>query len=125
MNKFKDERLFLFLDWITKKSNQKVNDYSPPCFLINRWLSMANESYCHILNLTTNKWLNHVRDFDISSFYRKVLPKHNKKINYIKKSSKDVDENEDISLLCNKFECSQREINFFIKTLEELNNKTN
>lgn len=123
--KNKDDSLFLFLDWITKKSNLHIKDYVPSLFLINRWLSMANESYCHILNLTTNKWSNVVKNFDYPSFYRKVLPKHTKKINYIKKIIKESESNEEISILSNKFECSKREIEMFIKTLEELNNKTN
>ena len=125
MMKNKDDSLFCFLDWITKKTNKKAEDYNPPYFLINRWLSMANESYCHIINLTTNKWLDTYKDFDISSFYRTVLPKHTKRINYIKKTSKEIDSDEENYTTASRFECSKREIDFFTKTLEELNNTSN
>lgn len=119
--KNKDTSLFSFLDWITKKSNVLIKDYNPPFFLVNRWLSMANSSYSHIINMTTNKWSKNIKDFNYSNFYRTVLPKHNKKINYIKKSTKDIELDEDLYTMSNILECSKREIDFFTKTLEELN----
>jgi|APGre2960657404_1045060.scaffolds.fasta_scaffold69487_2 hypothetical protein len=121
MIKNKDTSLFSFLDWITKKSNVEIRDYNPPYFLVNRWLSMANNSYCHIINMTTNKWSKNVKEFNYSNFYRTILPKHNKKINYIKKSTIDIDSDNELYTMSNKLECSKREIDFFTKTLEELN----
>ena len=120
---FKDDRLFQFLDYIFKKSNKEVDNYNPPCFLINRWVSMASPFYAKIINSTTNKWLLEDSSFDIKRFYRQILPTHKAKISYIKKSQaiKEVDQEEN---LANLMECSKREINLFNQTLEELNIQT-
>lgn len=117
---FKDNKLFNFLDYIFKKSNNEVKEYKAPSFLINRWVSMASPLYAKIINATTNKWMLKNNDFDISKFYRTILPQHKNKINYIKKtdSIKEIEEDLNIASL---MECSKREVSLFNQTLEELN----
>lgn len=117
---FKDNRLFDFLDYIFKKKNKQVNDYNPPFFLVNRWISMASPLYAKIINATTNKWILSNHNFDITSFYRTILPQDNSRISYIKKSENVKDQVNDPNLALS-MECSQREIIFFNQTLEELN----
>jgi hypothetical protein len=117
---FKDNKLFDFLDYIFKKKNNQVKDYNPPSFLINRWISMASPLYAKIVNSTTNKWLLSNHNFDITSFYRTILPKDTTRISYVKKTEIIKDQVEDLNL-SSSMECSQREIIFFNQTLEELN----
>ena len=118
--KFKDNKLFDFINYIFKNNKQEPTEYKVPVFLVNRWVSMANPLFAKIVNLTTNKWCAQGQDFDIKVFYKTVLPQHKNKIFYIKKKDKEkeniCDEN-----LANIMECSQREILLYNKTLEELN----
>ena len=44
---------------------------------------------------------------------------------YIKKTAKEIDSDEENYITASRFECSKREIDFFTKTLEELNNTNN
>jgi hypothetical protein len=118
--KYKDNNLFDFINYVLKNSKDQPKNYKPPVFLINRWLSMATPSFAKILNLTTNKWCININDFDISKFYRTVLPKHGKRISYIKKSTKEKEIQEDVNMAF-IMECSQREIDLFNQTLAELN----
>jgi len=118
--KYKDNNLFDFINYVLKNSNNHLKNYKPPIFLINRWLSMATPSFVKILNLTTNKWCTNINDFDISKFYRTVLPKYGKKISYIKKNIKEKELQEDVNMAF-IMECSQREIDSFNQTLAELN----
>ena len=120
MQKFKDNSLFDFIDYVLKNNNNELKDYKPPIFLVNRWISMANPAFARIINLTTNKWCSKISDFDISKMYRILLPKYSKRISYIKKESKEKDYDED-SNTAFIMECSQREINLFKDTLAELN----
>ena len=120
MQKFKDNSLFDFIDYVLKNNNNELKDYKPPIFLVNRWISMANPAFARIINLTTNKWCSKISDFDISKMYRILLPKYGKRISYIKKESKEKDYDED-SNTAFIMECSQREINLFKDTLAELN----
>ena len=124
--KNKDSRLFDFLNWILKNKSDKPKDYQPSSFLINRWVSMASPQLSLILNSTTNRWLKNLKDFDFGSFYYYILPKHGKRIDYIKKKTKDNDDKiEDVRNLADRLECSVREIEFFENTLEELNKSNN
>ena len=117
--------LFCTLDYVLKKSFKTPQNNSN-LFLTNRWISMASESTALIINHTTNKWCNKLKDFNFISFYRKILPRHNKDVKYIKKSNVEKDEEcEDIKNISNVMECSLREIRFHNKTLEELNNNSN
>jgi hypothetical protein len=121
MQKYKDNSLFDFIDYVLKNNNNELKDYKPPIFLVNRWLSMANPAFARIINLTTNKWCNEISNFDISKLYRIILPKYGKRISYIKKENnkeKDYDEDLNTAFI---MECSQREINSFKDTLAELN----
>ena len=123
--KNKDNRLFDFLNWILKTNQNKPKDYQPPMFLINRWISMTNPQFALILNSTGNRWLKNIKEFDFGNFYYHIFPKYGKRIEYLKKKSKDSEENiEDVKNLAERMECSIREIEIYEKTLEELN-KTN
>jgi hypothetical protein len=118
--KFKDNKLFDFINYIFKNGNETSLEYNPPVFLVNRWISMANPLFSKIVNLTTNKWCTQKQNFDIKSFYRTILPTYKQKIAYIKKKEKEKEDtyNENIA---NIMECSQREILLYNRTLEELN----
>jgi hypothetical protein len=120
MQKYKDNNLFDFINYVLKNSNEAPKDYKPPVFLINRWISMANPAFAKIFNLTTNRWCLHNSDFDISKLYRILLPKYGKRISYIKKDFREKDYDEDLNA-ASIMECSQREINLFKETLADLN----
>jgi hypothetical protein len=117
--KYKDNRLFQFLNVVLKKENIDLKEYNPPVFLINRWISMANPIFSKIVNLTINKWNTKKDTVDIKSFYKTILPKHQNQISYIKKKEKEKDQDGDL-YLANLMECSQRELLLFKETLEEL-----
>lgn len=117
---FKDNRFFEFLDFIFKKSDRDLVDYKPSNFLVNRWISMVSPLYCKIINMTTNKWMMHSKDFDTKKFYRTILPFNDTRINYIKKSDSIKEDEEDCNL-AEMLECSDREIKIFKSTIEELN----
>jgi hypothetical protein len=120
MQKYKDNNLFDFLNYVLKVSDNEPKDYKPPTFLINRWISMANPAFARIINLTTNKWCGSISDLDISKLYRILLPKYGKRISYIKKEVKEKEYDEDMNM-ASIMECSQREINLFKETLEDIN----
>ena len=87
---------------------------------------MADDNFAKIINLTTNRWFLKFFDFDFSKFYRVVLPKKNKRINYIKKKKNEKDKNEEEFFdIASVMECSKREIEFFKKTLEEIDLNNN
>jgi hypothetical protein len=118
--KFRDNNIFEFLNYILKTNDTLPKDYDPPTFLVNRWLSMGNVNFSLIINKTTNRWCKKNRNFDITKFYRLILPKYNKRLTYIKKkyTQKDID---DSIQHANLMECSTREIEMFNDTLAELN----
>ena len=119
--KYKDDNFFEVLNFVFKKTNQRVKNYKPSLFLLNRWVTMANPLFSKIVNFTFNKWGTKNNYFEPDKFYRTILPIYKNKFTYIKKKEhkKDVESEENLALL---MECSQREINFFKETLEELNN---
>jgi hypothetical protein len=117
--KNKDDSFFIFLNYVFKNEKNAPKDYTPSLFLLNRWISMANPLYSKIINLTTNKWMYCVKDFNFKDFYRTVLPQHRSRINYIKKKEKIKDISDDLNI-ANIMECSQRELLLFKSTLEEL-----
>lgn len=124
--KNKDSRLFDFLNWVLKNGNDKPKEYEPSLFLLNRWISMINPHFCLILNSTTNRWNKVLKEFNFGSFYYHVLPKNNKRINYIKKKNKQSDNNiEDIKNIADRLECSVREVELFETTLAQLNIPSN
>ena len=119
--KYKDNNLFDFLDYVLKNKSEQPKEYKPPIFLVNRWLSMANNNFSKIINLTTNKWCSHNSEFDIAKFYKIILPKHIKRISYIKKKVKEKDVEDSIHM-ANVLECSTREIEIFNETLAQFSN---
>jgi hypothetical protein len=119
--------LFPLLDWILKKKGKLPTDLNlPGSFLINRWLSMTDPSIAQIVNATSNRWINKTElakdNHSIYKFFYLVLPKTIKKISYIKKSGKEYN-NEDVTDTATSMECSTKEIEFYNKTLAELNGK--
>jgi len=119
--------LFPLLDWILKKKGKLPTDLNlPGSFLINRWLSMTDPSVAQIVNATSNRWINKTElakdNHSIYKFFYLVLPKTIKKISYIKKSGKEYN-NEDVTDTATSMECSTKEIEFYNKTLAELNGK--
>lgn len=119
--------LFPLLDWILKKKGKFPTDLNlPGSFLINRWLSMTDPSIAQIVNATSNRWINKTElakdNHSIYKFFYIVLPKTIKKISYIKKSGKEYN-NEDVTDTATSMECSTKEIEFYNKTLAELNGK--
>lgn len=124
--KNKDSRLFDFLNWILKNNKTQPKDYQPSYFLLNRWISMTTPQCCLILNSTTNRWLKSLKDFEFGLFYYNILPKHGKRIDYIKKKNKETEEKlEDIKNIAERLECSVREIELFESSLEVLNHTNN
>ena len=124
--KNKDTRLFDFLDWVFKTNKHRPKEYEPPYFLVNRWISMTKPQMCLILNSSTNRWGKVLKQFDFGSFYHKVLPKYGGRINYIKKKSKETQENlEDIQNIADRLECSVREVEFFETSIAQLNTQSN
>ena len=78
---------FKTLLWIIKQEKQKPEIPKFFGFMANRWLSMATKSNAQIVNLTTNRWNYHsiFEEETLAKFYHAVIPKHFKKIEYIKK----------------------------------------
>lgn len=115
---------FPYLQWILKSNTNKPEIPKNIGFLSNRWLSMASKPIAQIVNCTSNRWNNCQNVFDdetISKFYRILIPKFAKKIEYIKKSPKEDEEtNENIEFYSNLMELSKKEIEQYQKTLEEL-----
>ena len=117
--KYKDDNFFDTLNFVFKKTNNHVKDYKPSIFLLNRWITMANPLFSNIVNFTFNKWASKNNQIQCEKFYRVILPTYKNRFSYIKKkeNKKDVECSENVASL---LECSQREINFFKQTLEEL-----
>lgn len=123
---YKDD-LFPYLNWILKKSSKTPEEHSiPSIFITNRWLSMADNSLAQIVNVTFNRWMYKTplskENFLAGKFYKTLLPKISCKLSYIKKaSSKSKEEDSDANIIANNMELSQREINLYNSTLEQLN----
>ena len=122
---YKDD-LFPYLNWILKKTSKTPENNIPSIFITNRWLSMADNSLAQIVNVTFNRWcfksLMFKENFLAGKFYRTLLPKLNSKFSYIKKSvSKNNTDDADTSTIAKNMELSQREINIYNSTLEQLN----
>lgn len=92
-------------------------------FMINRWLSMCNNTYVNVVNETSNKYATCIgtRDEQYQFLYNVMPQARKQKINYIKKAKKEKDlENKDninmIKLLAKKYEISEHEVNEMLKT---------
>lgn len=87
---------------------------------------MSNPDICKIINATTNRWLIKNTSIDVLKFYRVLLPKTNRNINYIKKESKVKEtEPKDISMIANNCELSTREIELYEETIDFLTSNIN
>lgn len=90
-------------------------------YMINRWCSMHSPDMCHIVNDTTNRYYQLFDDKETTyKMYVHLLPRVNKKyIKYIKKNKKtdqdDQDDKNNVSLIANRLELSEREINSYIE----------
>lgn len=118
------DNLFDCLNWILKKTIKDLSTTQlPSCFIINRWLSMVDKSTAQIVNATTNRWVNKTETYKNSlflcQFYKTLLPKYTGRINYIKKSQKESSISEE-PLNFSQLEISQREIDLYNRTLDEM-----
>lgn len=110
--------IFEFLDWVLKKKGKEpIDEGNIYPYMFNRWLSMADPDIAQIVNLTYNRWLSDYTDLEflsLAKFYKQLLPKHLKKISYIKKDiseKEEIDESEKQTneLICMNMEISNRE----------------
>lgn len=116
--------LFGYLDWILKKRGTEPSEQNVPySFLVNRWLSMADPVIAQIVNATTNKWISEdgiaTDGLMMGKFYKIILPKFTRKINYIKKAIKEKDHEDSINI-AQSMQLSVREIEIYEKTLAEI-----
>jgi hypothetical protein len=115
---------FKTLMWILKQEKQKPEIPKYFGFMANRWLSMATKSNAQIVNLTTNRWNYHsiLDEGTLAKFYHAVIPKYGKKIEYIKKTSKETEEtDENVEYLASMMEISKKELESYNDTLAQLN----
>jgi hypothetical protein len=115
MKKNNIDGLFPLINWVLKKTQLINTDLNfPSSYLTNRWLSMADKNSTIIINNTFNYWSNKNVLFnntlDMSKFLRIVLPTVKNKFSYIKKTSQNKEENNDVEFESKARECSQREI---------------
>jgi hypothetical protein len=123
-----NNNIFEFLDWILKKKKEEPiyeNNITP--YLLNRWISMVDSDCVKILNITQNRWNIEKIDVDddfnkLVKFYRILLPKINKKIEYIKKTKNLTNEkDENLDSIAKNFEISKREVLKMEQLKKELN----
>ena len=125
LKKPQNDELFQIMDWVLKKkgSDPISDERMPQPFVLNRWLSMVDPSIAHIINATTNRWIlvqGMCSDkLALGKFYKKLLPKTNKKYSYIKKPSKEKAEEEKAEFIKME-EISNREFELYKKTLADL-----
>ena len=116
---------FEYLNKILRKTKDSVETPKNSTFLTNRWLSMASKPIAQIVNVTSNRWINCRNSFEDDTFTKifiNLIPKYNKRVEYIKKSSKSADEEmENLEYISNSMELSKKEIESYHKMLEELN----
>lgn len=125
--KYNDE-IFTKLDWVLKKKGKvPIFNNKISYFLFNRWLSMSDPSVAQIVNATTNRWNTQKCEISNESFFlvffKNILPKITKNFIYIKKTSKEEQKKieYDLENLQNLLEISKRELNFYEKTIAEMN----
>jgi hypothetical protein len=122
-----NQSIFDVINWILKKPNKNLDlDEKCSTYLLNRWLSMASQENSNIVNETINRWYHtnsiYNDTFLISKFFRNILPKFTKKINYLKKNNnkKEKSKNEDCFEHM-ELEISKREYLEQKRLIEELN----
>lgn len=116
-----NKNIFDVLNWILKSKKELPENSFQSNFILNRWLSMTSPEIAQIVNVTGNRWSKNIKDFSVLNFYHSVLPKFTKKIQYIKKSQKNI-ENENLKMLAENMEISTKDVLFLEKSLEEMNN---
>lgn len=126
--KYNDD-LFVYLNWILKKPIKELEVQSTPSiFITNRWLSMTEVGIANIVNNTFNRWVTQ-KNFNsdpimAGKFYKILIPKNNKRISYIKKPTTETNkESEDVLLMSQNLEISQREIELYNQTLDIVQSK--
>jgi len=117
--------IFEFLDWVLKKKEKEpIYENNISNYILNRWLSMSDLDVCKIINVTTNRWDKCIESadnfLDNCKFYKTVLPKTHKKIEYIKKKVLKNEEDSDEESLVKEYEISKREIDIYDKLLENI-----
>ena len=93
-------------------------------FMLNRWISMYSTDLAKIINETTNRYYNIFSKSEFNSFLTTIIPYSRfKRISYIKKTKKEVDEEDDkkIELIAKNRECSQREVRELVAFEETIN----
>ena len=82
-------------------------------FILQRWCSMLNKDNTLIINETTNRWMPDIFTKNmLYKFYLTILPAvAQKKVAYIKKSSKSIEED------INNLELSNRELEEYKKLI--------
>jgi len=97
-------------------------EFSP--YMLNRWCSMYSPSTATFSNIL-NKYLGIFENKkDLYNLFVAVMPKvSSKRISYIKKVKEEKkEENNDIEMLANNLELSQREISEYIAIAEKMSN---
>jgi hypothetical protein len=122
-----ENKIFDVIDFVLKKTNVDVSLFDfKTNYVLNRWLSMSDQNIAKIVNATTNRWLLKNNSINILKFYRSFLPKINKRIKYIKKTSKlKNSDQKDFVTLARNFELSTREIEMYENTIDFLNQTHN
>jgi hypothetical protein len=122
-----ENKIFDVIDFVLKKTNVDISSFEfKNYYVLNRWLSMSDQSMAKIVNATTNRWMLKNNTINILKFYRYFLPKTSKRIKYIKKTSKLKNEDQkDFVTLARNFELSTREIEMYENTIDFLNQTSN
>jgi len=103
-------------------SVDEESNFSP--YMLNRWCSMYSKTTATFSNIL-NRYLSVFEDKkDLYSLFVAVMPKvSSKRISYIKKVKEEkTEENNDIKMLANNLELSQREIAEYIAIAEKISN---
>jgi len=85
---------------------------------------MSDLDVCKIINVSTNRWDKYIDNsenfLDNCKFYKTLLPKIHKKIEYIKKKGFKNEEELNEDVLAKEYEISKREIDIYDKLLENI-----
>jgi hypothetical protein len=116
-----EETIFNYIDSVlfTKQKLNKLNEEETQfnLYMLNRWCSMYSPDMAQIINETTNRYKEIFSlKQDQYNYLFNILPRVKKKrINYIKKvKSEEEKEDENILIIANNLEISQREIKEYI-----------
>jgi hypothetical protein len=125
--------IFEFLDWILKKKEKEpIYENNITDYILNRWLSMSDFDAAKILNVTVNRWNkcdeNSEVFLDNCKFLKTILPKINKKLEYLKKKNTNIEEKEEEAeedILIKNYEISKRELKLYNNLLDYIKKKDN